>query len=235
MVKVCASGGVFSDLDDPKHQQFSDEELRAIVGEAGRAERLVAAHCHGKAGIMAALGAGCGTIEHGTYLDEEAAELMVEKGALLCPTLTMKHELSPVLKELDLPASMVEKSVTVDAQVAESMRVAIRHKVSFALGTDIGLTSPTPPANWGGNGREFGYMVREGLTPLDAIRSGTANGPLTLGRQAPRSGQLRAGFAADVIVVDEDPLKRIEVLGEPEHITRVWKDGNLAVDRSTPP
>jgi imidazolonepropionase-like amidohydrolase len=83
---VCASGGVMSQIDDPIHQQFSDDELRVIVEEAARAERVVAAHCHGKPGIMAALRAGVRTIEHGTYLDEEAADAMRECGAVLVPT-----------------------------------------------------------------------------------------------------------------------------------------------------
>lgn len=232
VVKVCASGGVLSDVDDPKHQQFSDAELAAMVEEAGRSERLVAAHCHGKAGIMAALKAGCGTIEHGTYLDDEAAELMAKRGALLSPTLTMKYELLPVAGKVGLPAPMVEKAGKIAGQISKGMQAALRHNVPIALGTDIGLTSPSEPAHWGGNGHEFAYMVREGMTPLEAIRSGTANGPLTLGARAPRSGQLREGYAADVIVVAENPLKRIEVLGEPERILRVWKDGRLAVDRT---
>ena len=234
VIKVCASGGVLSDLDDPRHQQFSDEELRAIVEEAARAERLVAAHCHGKAGIMAALKAGAKTIEHGTYLDEEAADLMIEKGALLCPTLTMKYELLPAAKAAGLPDIMVEKAKTVDKHVREAMRTAHRRNIPFALGTDIGMSSDSAPAHWGSNGREFAYMVEEvGMTPLESIRAGTANGPLTLGPQAPKSGQLRAGYVADVIAVQEDPLKRIQVLGEPERILRVWKDGNLVVDRTT--
>ncbi len=235
VVKVCASGGVMSDLDDPRHQQFSDEELRAIVEESARAERIVAAHCHGKAGIMAALNAGAKTIEHGTYLDEEAADLMVEKGALLCPTLTMKFEVSPVAREMGLPDILVEKARVVDEHVRRGVRIARDRKVPFVLGTDIGLTSDTGPAHWGGNGHEFAYMVEEiGLTPLEAIRAGTASGPLSLGPQAPRSGQLRVGFAADVIAVREDPIHRIAVLGEPENILRVWKDGTLAVDRTGP-
>lgn len=86
VIKVCASGGVLSEVDDPIHQQFSDAELRAIVEEAGRADRIVAAHCHGKPGIMAALRAGVKTIEHGSYLDGEAAAAMRERGAILVPT-----------------------------------------------------------------------------------------------------------------------------------------------------
>ena len=93
VIKICASGGVMSEVDHPIHQQFSDEELQAIVAEAARAERVVAAHCHGKPGIMAALKAGVKTIEHGSYLDEEAAELMKEKDAILVPTRFIVEEL----------------------------------------------------------------------------------------------------------------------------------------------
>ena len=86
IIKICASGGVMSEIDHPVHQQFSDEEMRAIVEEAARAERVVAAHCHGKPGIMAAIRAGCHTIEHGSFLDEEAADAMVAAGTMFVPT-----------------------------------------------------------------------------------------------------------------------------------------------------
>ncbi len=111
LIKICASGGVMSEVDHPLHQQFSDDELSAIVAEAGRAERIVAAHCHGKAGIMAALRAGCFTIEHGSFLDEEAADLMVEKGAMLVPTRFVIDEL---LGQSDaLPRYAYEKGLIV--------------------------------------------------------------------------------------------------------------------------
>lgn len=233
IVKVLASGGVLSDLDNPVHQQFSDEELRAIVEEAARAERVVAAHCHGKAGIMAALRAGVRTIEHGTYLDAEAADLMNEKKAILVPTRTIVNGLVVSGKSSGLPEFMLEKARTTHERHREAMRLAVRRKLLIALGTDIGGSSPASPVYWGINGREFSLMVEDaGMTPLEAIQAGTANGPLTLGPQAPRSGQLRQGFAADVIAVSEDPLKRIAVLGEPDHILKVWKDGKLAVDRA---
>jgi imidazolonepropionase-like amidohydrolase len=231
VVKVCASGGVMSDVDDPKHQQFSDEELRAIVDEAARAERIVAAHCHGKAGIMAALRAGAKTIEHGTYLDDEAADLMVEKGAILVPTLSVQALVTS--EELQgLPPHIVEKGRTVREDVQRAMRLAVRKKVAIAMGTDIGLSGETGPLRWGVNGHELALMVDQmGMSPREAIRSSTALGPLTLGPQAPKSGQLRPGFVADVIALQEDPLKRIEVLGEPERVLKVWKAGKLAVDR----
>jgi len=234
VVKVCASGGVMSDVDDPKHQQFSDEELRAIVEEAARAERIVAAHCHGKAGIMAALRAGARTIEHGTYLDDEAADLMIEKGAVLVPTLSVQALVtSDGLK--GLPEHMLEKGRKIRDQVQRSMRLAVRKKVPIAMGTDIGISAEAGPLSWGVNGCELSLMVEQmGMSPLEAIRSATALGPLTLGPQAPRSGQLQPGFAADVIAVREDPSKRIEVLGEPDHVLKVWKAGKLAVERASP-
>jgi len=234
VVKVCASGGVMSDVDDPKHQQFSDEELRAIVEEAARAERVVAAHCHGKAGIMAALRAGAKTIEHGTYLDDEAADLMVEKGAVLVPTLSIQALLrSETMPEL--PKHMLEKGRKVREQVQQAMRIAVRKKVSIAMGTDLGLSGNAGPLSWGSNGHELALMVEQmGMSPLEAIRSATALGPLTLGPQAPHSGQLQPGFVADVIAVQDDPLKRIEVLGAPEQILKVWKGGRLAFDRASP-
>ena len=236
VVKVCASGGVLSDLDNPIHQQFSDEELRAIVEEAGRAERIVAAHCHGKAGIMAALRAGVKTIEHGTYLDEEAADLMLEKGAMLVPTRTIVAGIEASGRKSGLPEFILEKAHKVYEQHRQAMRLAVRRKVPIAMGTDIGGSAEASPVYWGINGRELAFLVDDGgMPPLEAIRTATANGPLTLGPQAPKSGQLRAGFAADVIAVREDPLKRIAVLGEPDNILRVWKDGKLAVERPEKP
>ncbi|HJY59751.1 MAG TPA: amidohydrolase family protein, partial [Streptosporangiaceae bacterium] len=93
VIKVCASGGVLSEVDDPIHQQFTLAELRAIVEVAGLAERVVAAHCHGKPGIMAALRAGVRTIEHGTYLDDECCDAMRETGAILVPTRTIVEDI----------------------------------------------------------------------------------------------------------------------------------------------
>ena len=232
IIKICASGGVLSDLDSPVHRQFSDDELRAIVDEASRAERIVAAHCHGKAGIMAALKAGVKTIEHGSYLDQEAIDLMLEKGAMLVPTRSIVTGIMAQGKASGLPDFMLEKARTVYERHGESMRLAVRAKVPIALGTDTLGSSDAAPAYWGANGRELTLMVEDGgMTPLQAIEAATANGPPTLGPQAPKSGRLREGFAADVIVVSEDPLKRIAALADPNAILRVWKDGKLAVQR----
>jgi imidazolonepropionase-like amidohydrolase len=236
VIKICASGGVLSDLDNPLHQQFSDEEIRAIVDEAARADRIVAAHCHGKAGIMAALKGGVKTIEHGSLLDEECADLMLEKGALLVPTFWISVRLAAAGKESGIPEFMLEKGRKMDDRHREAMRLAVRKKIPIALGTDTVGSNEAATAYWGGNGHEFPLMVEQaGLTPLQAIEAATANGPRTLGPQAPLSGQLRVGYAADLIAVRENPLKRIAALAEPDKIVRVWKGGRLAVERSIAP
>jgi imidazolonepropionase-like amidohydrolase len=231
VVKICASGGVLSDMDSPVHRQFSDEELRAIVDEAARADRIVAAHCHGKAGIMAALRAGVRTIEHGSYLDEESADLMLETGALLIPTRTIVHQLV-ARKDSGIPEFMLDKARAMVDRHREALRLAVRKKVPIAMGTDIGGSSEAAPVYWGLNPMELSLMVEDGgMTPLQSIEAATANGPRTLGPQAPRSGQLRAGYVADVLAVRESPVSRIASLSAPKNVLRVWKDGTLVVER----
>ncbi|NNC74226.1 MAG: amidohydrolase family protein [Acidimicrobiia bacterium] len=221
VIKVCASGGVMSEIDHPIHQQFSDEELRAIVEEAARSERVVAAHCHGKPGIMAALRAGVKTIEHGSYLDGEAAEAMVEAGAVLVPTRSVIEQLLGM--ESAMPAYAYRKAVAVADQHSLAIKTAITTGVTIATGTDFFVS----PGLWGMNGLELKHMVEHGMTPIQAIEAATANGPLTLGPQAPDAGVLTAGFDADVIAVDGNPLDDISVLVGPDHVSHVWRHGDL--------
>ncbi len=209
-----------SEVDHPMHQQFSDEELAAIVAEAGRAERIVAAHCHGKAGIMAALRAGCGTIEHGSFLDEEAADLMIEKGAMLVPT---RFVFESLLGEPELlPAYAYEKGLMVDEAHRQAMKIAIAKGVKIAAGCDIFLSG----SMYGENSREIEHLINVGMTDLQAIEAATANAPETLGPQAPHSGQLAEGFAADVIALDTNPLDDRSVWGDPARVTHVWQQGS---------
>jgi imidazolonepropionase-like amidohydrolase len=229
VIKVCASGGVLSEVDHPVHQQFTHGELRAIVEVAGLADRVVAAHCHGKPGIMAALEAGVRTIEHGTYLDEECCEAMKETGAILVPTRTIIEDM---LANLDsVPSYAAAKIVAVADVHAQAIALAAERGVTIAMGTDIALTGLDVPNSWGKNGSELTHLVSLGLKPLAAIEAATATGPLTLGPQAPRSGRLEAGYAADVLTLDADPLADITVLGSPEHITGVWVAGRRVKGR----
>lgn len=221
-IKICASGGVLSQNDDPKHQQYSAQEIQAFVDEAALSERIVAAHCHGKAGIMAALRAGALTIEHGTYLDLECATLMKEKGAILVPTRTL-HE---VLRS-GLSATSATKMIDASKHLKHACELAIQHGVTMALGSDLGLSLRGHPAAHGKNALELSLAVDAGMSPLAAIEAATANGPLTLGAQAPRSGQVAVGYDPDFIAVSSSPLEDINVLVNPTNITHVWRGGVL--------
>src|SRR5580698_2875111 len=223
VIKVCASGGVLSEVDDPIHQQFTVAELRAIVEVAGLADRVVAAHCHGKPGIMAALRAGARTIEHGTYLDEECCDAMRESGAILVPTRTIVEDILRFKEQV--PDYAVAKLEAIADIHAQAVSLAYTSGVTIAMGTDIAMTGPDRPNAWGQNGGELGYLVKLGMTPLEAIEAATATGPLTLGPQAPRSGRLVEGYDADVITLDADPLADIGVLAHPDHVTAVWTRG----------
>jgi imidazolonepropionase-like amidohydrolase len=223
LIKVAVSGGVLSEMDSPEHQQFTRAELAAIIEVAGMADRIVAAHCHGKSGMMTALEMGVKTIEHGTYLDEEVADAMRETGAILVPTRTIFMELQD--NSHLLPDYAVRKlKATIDRH-AEAVTMAMEAGVTVASGSDIALTGRELLNSWGRNGREPVLLGELGMSPLQAIEAATATGPQTLGPQAPKSGQLVAGYDADVIVLDANPLEDLGTLARPEHITGVWKAG----------
>lgn len=233
VIKVLASGGVLSRDDDPKLQQFSDEELKVIVEEAARANRIVAAHVHGKAGIMAAIKAGCKTLEHGTYLDEEAVDLMVEKDVMLIATRLIvtegvKHKewLSPESYRKMLETAKFHK---------KAYELAIKKGVKCALGTDLGTSVPGTSLSHGSAGAELLYAVEAGMTPLQAIEAATANGPATLGPMAPMSGQIKVGYDADLIGLAKNPIDDIGCLRDVKNVTHVWKGGKLFKDTVTHP
>jgi imidazolonepropionase-like amidohydrolase len=227
VIKVCASGGVMSEVDHPIHAQFSHEELRAIVEEAGRAERVVAAHCHGKPGIMAALEAGIRTIEHGTFLDDEACDAMLEADATLVTTRLVVNRLLEHAETTSMPAYAHAKLAAMAEQHTAAMALAVSKGIRIALGTDIWMSGADLPLSWGQNAHELPLLVEVGMTPLQAIEAATANGPVTLGPQAPRSGELREGYDADVLAVARSPLDDITVLTDPANLTGVWKAGRL--------
>ena len=219
LIKICASGGVMSEIDHPMHQQFSDEELRAIVEEAARSERIVAAHCHGTAGVMAAVKAGCHTIEHGSFLTEEACDLMVEQGTMLVPTRFVNEALLPRLEML--PRYAYEKGMIVTEAHAMSMKLAIAKGVKIAAGCDIFVSGEM----YGESSLEIMHLINAGMTDLEAIEAATANGPETLGPQAPQSGQLVEGYDADVVAFDANPLDDRSIWGDPDRVTHVWQSG----------
>lgn len=220
VIKIHASGGVMSEIDDPHLPQFSKEELEAIVDEANRMEVLVAAHTHGKRGMMAAIEAGVKTLEHGTYMDDEVADAMLENGVILVPTRFIVETLVSQGEALGMPEFAKEKIKQTAENHQNGISIAVEKGVTIANGTDIFSSGL-----WGRNGEELGLMVGCGLTPLAAIETATANGPLSLGPQAPNSGQLVEGMDADVICVAGDPVENISLLADPTNVTHVFKGG----------
>jgi imidazolonepropionase-like amidohydrolase len=203
LIKICVSGGVTSEV-------------------AGMADRVVAAHGHGKPGIMAAIEAGVATIEHGTYIDDEVCAAMRETGTVLVPTRTIIEEM---LASRSVPQYALVKLEAIADRHAAALALAYSSGVIIAMGTDIGLSGVELPNSWGRNGRELPLLAAAGMSPLQAIEVATANGLLTLGPQAPPSEQLVAGQQADVIILDANPLDDIEVLADPAHIVGVWAAG----------
>ncbi|KAJ4014170.1 hypothetical protein NW752_005889 [Fusarium irregulare] len=224
-IKIVTTGGVMSRSDDPTCRQYSDAELAVMIEEASLHHRAVAAHAHGKDGIMAAVKAGAHTIEHGTYLDDEAAELMVKHGTTFIST---RYVLEANLKQLDkLNPETAEKMVKMAHTHLEAYRTAVRHGVKIAIGTDIAGSNPTSLTCHGNNGHEVALAVKAGLTPLQAIDAGTVNSAETLGRLTPQKGLVRVGWDADLIALDEDPLQNINLFDNEKNITHVWKGGML--------
>lgn len=216
-IKVLASGGVMSSDDDPYLAQFSPKELHALVDEATRMNRPVAAHCHGKAGIMAAIKAGVTTIEHGSFADSECIDHMRKNGTIYVAT----REVIELLKSFGplLPPSNRKKLELVEKNHMNAYKLAVAAGLTIALGTDTGPSSIMA--------REIQWAVEAGLSNLEALKAATANGPLTVKGQAPKTGQLKVGYEADFIGVTCNPVEDVKVLQNKDNIKWVWKGGKI--------
>ena len=146
---------------------------------------------------------------------------MKEVGAVLVPTRFVVEELLEM--EDRLPRYAYEKAVAIADSHAQALKIAVAAGVTMAMGTDIIFSGPLH----GRNGREIIHLIDAGLTPVEAIEAATATGPLTIGPQAPPSGQLREGYDADVIAFATDPLEDGSVWGDPDRVTHVWKMGEI--------
>lgn len=220
-IKICASGGVLSKGDSPEATQFSDEEIRAIVAEAHRLGRKVAAHAHGAAGIKQAVLAGVDSIEHGSFIDDEAIRLMKEKGVYLVPTLYLGGWFLENHERLRVPQFMVEKAKIVLPAARQNIARAFKAGVKVAFGTDAAVYPH------GMNGREFAVMVKLGMSPMQSIQAATINAADLLG-WSERVGLIEAGRFADIIAVNSDPTADVTLL---ERVSFVMKGGQVVVRR----
>ena len=216
VIKTCATGGVLSEGDAVGTTQYGDDEMKAMVEEAARHERKVAAHAHGTEGIKIATRAGVASIEHGSFLDEEGARLMAEKGTYLVPTLSAGEAVEKAAKNGVLTGLRAEKALAAAAAMRNAVKIAARNKVPIALGTDAGV------GPHGTNGHEFTLLVEwGGLTPMQAIVAGTSSSAKLLGWDK-NLGTLTAGKWADVVAVPGDPLADIRAM---EKTVFVMKNG----------
>jgi imidazolonepropionase-like amidohydrolase len=220
VIKVLATGGVLSPRDDPKHTAYTMDELRAIVDESNRLGRHVAAHTHGKEGIIWASNAGVRTVDHASYMDDEAARVLRRNGTFYVPTL---YVVEPIVAEGN-PLAITEESLAkareVRGHMRRAFRAAMRAGVRIGFGTDAGVFPH------GTQAKEFRIYVDEGMTPMEAIQCATRVAAECMGWEK-KVGAIEPGRYADLIAVAGDPLRNI---GELEHVRWVMKGGAVAKD-----
>jgi imidazolonepropionase-like amidohydrolase len=218
VIKVCATGGVLSLTDAVDTPQLTQEELDAMVDEAHALRMRAAAHAHGAEGAKRAIRAGINSIEHGTFLDDEALDLMKQKGTYYVPTLMAAQGLRErMARAAAFPPPILEKARVAAAALDATVRKAIQKGVKIALGTDAAVYPH------GRNAEEMAELVRLGMKPVDALKAATSVDADLLG-VADRLGSLEAGKIADVIATPGDPTRDITVT---QKVLFVMKDGTV--------
>jgi imidazolonepropionase-like amidohydrolase len=217
VIKTCATGGVLSLTDDVDTPQLTQAELNAIVDEAHALRRKAAAHAHGAEGAKRAIRAGIDSIEHGTFLDDEALDMMKARGTVLIPTLMATQGGREKLgKGMYPPPIEIKMRAAIEA-INQTVKRALAKGVRIGMGTDAAVYPH------GRNTEEFHMMVDLGMTPLDALRAGTSLDAELLGIQA-KVGTLEPGKLADIIAIPGDPIQNIR---QCEKVFFVMKEGTI--------
>jgi imidazolonepropionase-like amidohydrolase len=211
VIKTCATGGVLSPTDDVDVPQLSQAELDALVSEAHALRRKTAAHAHGAEGAKRAIRAGIDSIEHGTFIDDEALRMMRERGTYLVPTLSVRSGLA----ESNFPPLVRQKADAAVKQQDAMVRRALATGVKIALGTDAAVYPH------GNNALEFVLMAADGMSPAQSLRAGTSSAADLLGLQN-KIGTLESGKLADVVAVPGNPFENIKVT---QSVLFVMKEG----------
>jgi len=217
LIKICATGGVLSKGDDPQASQYTLEEMKAIVADAHRLGRRVAAHAHGAQGILWASQAGVDSIEHGSYIDDAGIAEMKKNGTYLVPTLYLGDWFLENAERNHVPDFLLGKAKTVMPIARKNIAHAFASGVKVAFGTDAAVYPH------GLNAHEFAVMVKLGLTSLEAIQAATVNAADLLGWPG-KVGSLEPGAWADIVAVDGDPLTNVTTL---ERVKFVMKGGEV--------
>jgi imidazolonepropionase-like amidohydrolase len=217
LIKICATGGVMSKGDDPNASQYTREEMKAIVEEAHRLGRKVAAHAHGAEGVSWASDAGVDSIEHGHLMDDSSIATLKKNGTYIVPTLYLMDWNRENLGKRNAPDYVVRKMQAVSAVGQDTLKKAFAAGVKVAFGTDAAVYPH------GLNAHEFAVYVRLGMSPLQAIQTATIHGADLLGWSS-KIGTLEAGKWADLIAVEGDPLKDVTTL---QQVKFVMKGGEV--------
>jgi imidazolonepropionase-like amidohydrolase len=211
LIKICATGGVLSKGDDPQASQYTLEEMQAIVADAHRLGRKVAAHAHGAQGILWASKAGVDSIEHGSYINDEAIAEMKKNGTYLVPTLYLEDW---QIENGGLPAFYHQKMVDVSAEAKSNIKHAVQAGVKIALGTDAAVYPH------GLNAHELDVYVNQiGMTTLAALQTATVNAADLMGWSA-KTGTLEPGKWADMIAVERNPMEDVRVLQDVKFVMK---------------
>ncbi len=217
LIKITATGGVLSLARSPNAPQFTEDEVEAVVRTARDYDLPVAVHAHGAEGMKRAIRAGVDSIEHGTQMDDEAIRLFREKGVWYVPTLSAGLFVAEKAKQPGFfPEVVRPKAELIGAQIRATAAKAVKAGVPIAFGTDAGV------GPHGENGKEFGYLVEAGMTPMEAIQAATSRAAKVL-RAAKDLGSLEAGRYADLVAYRKDPLADVSVLATPPDL--VMKGG----------
>ena len=217
-IKICATGGVSSSVDNPNDVQFSEEEMEVMVSEAGRRNSYVAAHCTGLVGTLQAIKAGVHSVEHGVNLNEECVKLMKEKDITLVSTCYVPFRISEMSGH---SKEMVKKGRDCVDTILSGYKLARQEGVRLAMGTDFSNSINTPYREIG---KELTYICKCGYTPMEAIVAATKNGAYLM-ELSHDTGTLEVGKLADLVVVEGDPSKDITLLGDAKNIRHVWIAG----------
>lgn len=215
VVKISASGGFISPNDDPRHPNFLQEEIDAIVRTAADLDVPVMAHAHGAEAIKRAVHAGVRSIEHGTYLDEEGAAMMAENGTWLVSTMTAADANATLATDESVPAEIRAKFAEIGTPERGAFAMAVEMGVRVAMGTDC------PVAPHGTNLRELELMVENGISPEQALVAATSSAAELMGLDA-ELGSLEEGKIADLVMVSGDPLAFSDLA---DRVEQVWKEG----------
>ncbi|MDO8356563.1 MAG: amidohydrolase family protein [Nitrospirota bacterium] len=223
VIKVIASGGVLTPGTSPDQAQMTVEELRAAVEEAGQAGRKVAAHAHGSSGMKNAVRAGVHSIEHATLMDEEAATMMRGQGVFMVPTLSALATTAACRLGCGVPDSARDKAKSMTKRHAVSFKNALRDGIQIAMGTDAG----TPFNFHGENAQELERMVAFGMSPMQAILASTSAAARLIGIQD-LVGTIEKGKVADLLLIEGNPIRHIDLLRDRSRIVGVMQAGTWA-------